>query len=65
MGSGDSMVGGYLAGLLESDDPEYALALGIAAGTATACARGLADKTTIEQLFNVTKSMTCQIEGGN
>ncbi|MBE6033057.1 MAG: 1-phosphofructokinase [Firmicutes bacterium] len=65
MGSGDSMVGGFLAGFLEKEDPEYALALGIAAGTATACSRGLAEKTTIEEFFNVTKGMTCQIEGGN
>ena len=64
MGSGDSMVAGYLAGLLETEDPEYALALGIAAGTATACSKGLAEKETIDELFHVTKSMTCQIEGG-
>lgn len=52
VGAGDSMVAGFLAGWHERRDPAYALALGAAAGSATAFADGLAGKKEIEQIFS-------------
>ena len=51
VGSGDSMVAGFLAGCEESDDPEYALKLGLAAGSASAFTRGLASGKDIRELM--------------
>lgn len=51
VGAGDSMVAGFLAGYLESNDYEYALKLGISAGSATAFSEGLADKSQIWDVF--------------
>lgn len=48
VGSGDSMVAGFLAGV--EQDYEYALTLGVAAGSATAFADGLAGKDEIMAL---------------
>ena len=48
VGSGDSMVAGFLAGMVEGY--EYALTLGIAAGSATAFSQGLAAKEDIMAL---------------
>jgi 1-phosphofructokinase len=48
VGSGDSMVAGFLAGYLKTKDYYEALALGSAAGSATAVLPGLADKKTID-----------------
>jgi len=48
VGSGDSMVAGFLAGYLQTKDYYEALALGSAAGSATAVLPGLADKKTID-----------------
>jgi len=42
VGSGDSMVAGFLAGYLQSHDYDYAIRLGSAAGSATAFSPGLA-----------------------
>ncbi len=42
VGAGDSMVAGFLAGWIETQDPVYALKLGTAAGGATAFTEGLA-----------------------
>ena len=53
VGSGDSMVAGFLAGLDEKKDMEYALRLGSAAGSASAFSRGLADGETIRKLAGV------------
>ncbi|MCR5607571.1 MAG: 1-phosphofructokinase [Lachnospiraceae bacterium] len=50
VGAGDSMVAGFVAGLLKGDY-EYALKLGTAAGGATAFSDGLATKEKIEELF--------------
>jgi 1-phosphofructokinase len=50
-GAGDSMVAGFLAGLLETDDMEYALKMGLAAGSASAFSMGLAAKAEIISLF--------------
>lgn len=51
VGAGDSMVAGFLAGVLQTGDYEYALKLGTAAGSATAFSLGLADKALIDQLL--------------
>lgn len=51
VGAGDSMVAGFLAGCLQTDDYEYALKLGTAAGSATAFSLGLADRALIDQLL--------------
>lgn len=50
VGAGDSMVAGFIAGLLNGDY-EYALKLGTAAGGATAFSDGLAAKEIIEELL--------------
>ena len=54
MGAGDSMVAGFIAGLLESGeapDYAYALSLGTAAGGATAFSEGLAGREHIMSLL--------------
>lgn len=51
VGAGDSMVAGFLAGYLESNDFEKALKLGICAGSATAFSYGLATKSEIDKLL--------------
>ncbi|MBO4390533.1 MAG: 1-phosphofructokinase family hexose kinase [Lachnospiraceae bacterium] len=52
VGAGDAMVAGFLAGLTKKDgDPEYALRLAVAAGSATAFADDLATGEEIWQLF--------------
>ena len=47
VGSGDSMVAGFLAGWMERGSYEWALALGTAAGSATAFSEGLAERAMI------------------
>ena len=49
VGAGDSMVAGFLAGYREKQDYAYALKLGTAAGSATACSPGLATAEEIER----------------
>ena len=51
VGAGDSMVAGFLAGWLQTGDYDYALRLGVAAGSATAFSLGLADKAAIDALL--------------
>ena len=51
VGSGDSLVAGFLAGYLKTGAYDYALRLGVAAGSATACSEGLADKEKILEFF--------------
>lgn len=51
VGAGDSMVAGFLAGFLETEDYSYALKLGTAAGSATAFSLGLAEKEQINELL--------------
>ena len=51
VGAGDSMVAGFLTGWLRTHDYDYALRLGIAAGSATAFSLGLADQAAIEALM--------------
>lgn len=49
VGAGDSMVAGFLAGYIKEKDYKYALRLGTAAGSATACSPGLASREEIER----------------
>ena len=51
VGAGDSMVAGFLAGYLQTEDYDHALKLGIAAGSATAFSLGLAPKALIKHLY--------------
>lgn len=60
VGAGDSMVAGFLAGYLERNDYSYALALGSAAGSATAFSEGLANKELVFRLLNEIQSEKIQ-----
>ncbi len=51
VGAGDSMLAGFLSGYLESESYENALALGIAAGSASAFSEGIADKEAVQKLL--------------
>ena len=57
IGSGDSMVAGFLAGYCKTKDYEYALKIGVAAGSASAFSTELASKNEVElilkQLYKV------------
>jgi len=54
IGSGDSMLAGYLVGLLRRDSPESAMRLALAAGAATAESDGasIARKSEVERLLS-------------
>ncbi len=52
VGAGDSMVAGFIAGVIEYGDYEKALKLGTAAGGATAMSMGLGTKEMIMDLYN-------------
>ena len=52
VGAGDSMVAGFLAGYLETQDYEYSFINGLCAGSASAFKTGLATKEEIEELKN-------------
>lgn len=49
VGAGDSMLAGFLAGMIKENDYNYALKLGTAAGGATAFSDGLCTKEKIEE----------------
>ncbi len=51
VGCGDSMVAGFIAGYLKSNDYEYALKLGTVCGSATAFSNSLATKEEIEKII--------------
>ncbi len=51
VGAGDSMVAGFVAGMLKENDYDYALKLGTASGSATAFSIGLASKAQIDELL--------------
>ena len=51
VGSGDSMVAGFVAGYEKTGDYGYALKLGSACGNATAFLQGLATREKIEELL--------------
>ena len=55
VGAGDSMVAGFLAGYLDTGDYKYALKLGSAAGSATACSPWLATKKDIDEIMRSVK----------
>ena len=58
VGSGDSMVAGFITGYLKYKDYEKALKLGIASGSASAFSKDLATKEEImEQLLNIEKGV--------
>ena len=52
VGCGDSMVAGFIAGYLETQDYSYALKLGTACAGATAFSDGLAEKCGIEKILS-------------
>ena len=47
------MVAGFVSGYISSENYEYALKLGSAAGSATAFSEELADKAKIDELFSL------------
>ena len=51
VGSGDSMIAGFLAGYEQTKDFSYALRLGTACGNATAFSPGLADRRKIDEVM--------------
>ena len=51
VGAGDSLVAGFAAGWQRYGDMAQALRLGIACGSATACAEGLADSAGVEAML--------------
>lgn len=53
VGAGDSMVAGFLAEYLQSEDYEKALQMGVCAGSATAFSEGLAKR---EEIYNILNS---------
>lgn len=53
VGSGDSMVAGFVAGYTDTGDYEYALKLGTACGNATANLPGLATKDKIKEMLDM------------
>ena len=53
VGSGDSMVAGFIAGYIKSGDYGYALKLGSACGNATAFLPGLATRAKIDELIKL------------
>ncbi|MGN1130971.1 MAG: PfkB family carbohydrate kinase, partial [Ruminococcus sp.] len=52
VGSGDSMVAGFIAGYLSEKDYDYALKLGTACGCATAFLPGLATREKIKETLS-------------
>lgn len=50
VGAGDSFLAGFLAG--EANSPQFALALGVAAGSATASCDGIADGALVMEVFS-------------
>lgn len=52
IGAGDSLVAGFLAGIIENDDMRHAFRLGVAAGSASAFSAELATKQDVEQIYN-------------
>ncbi|MBQ7563087.1 MAG: 1-phosphofructokinase family hexose kinase [Lachnospiraceae bacterium] len=53
VGSGDSMVAGFIAGYLERSDYEDAFIMGLAAGSASAFIEGLASGDEIRQMYRL------------
>ena len=51
VGAGDSMVAGFLAGRMESDDLEHAFKMAVAAGSASAFSAGFATRQDVMRLY--------------
>ena len=51
VGAGDSMVAGFLAGYYKTKDYEYALKMGVSAGSASAFSVNLATKEEVDSIF--------------
>lgn len=51
VGAGDSMVAGFMAGFMESQDYEHAFRMGVAAGSASAFSEYLATREEVEELY--------------
>ena len=56
VGSGDSMVAGFIAGYEQTNDYSYSFMLGTACGNATAFSRGLATREKINEILNLLSS---------
>lgn len=54
VGAGDSMIAGFLKGIIDKNDTKYALKLATACGSATAFSKGLANYDTITSVFSKT-----------
>ncbi len=52
VGSGDSLLAGFISGFISTNNPRTALKLGVAAGSATAASEGLASKSAIMEIFS-------------
>lgn len=59
VGAGDSMVAGFLAGWLLSDDYEEAFRMGLATGSASAFSEKLATKEEVEAVYQATWQKLC------
>ncbi len=51
VGAGDSMVAGFLAGWLKTQDYDYAFRMGVSAGSASAFSETLAERKEIEKIY--------------
>ena len=51
VGAGDSMVAGFIAGFIKTNDFKEAFKMGVATGSASAFSEGLATKDTVYQLL--------------
>lgn len=58
VGCGDSMVAGFLAGIICKNDYKYALRLGTACAAATAFSEGIAEKNQIENICKKTQLLS-------
>lgn len=59
VGSGDSMVAGFLTGYMEQGEILHAFRMGIAAGSASAFSEGFASRAETEQLYCTIHSISC------
>ncbi|WP_346699084.1 1-phosphofructokinase [Catenibacillus scindens] len=63
VGSGDSMVAGFLAGWLKEQNYQYAFHMGISAGSASAFSENLATKEEIEKVYRQVVQMQSESDG--
>ena len=60
VGAGDSMVAGFLAGWMKSQDYKEAFRMGVACGSASAFSEYLADSEMIEKVYNQVQVNECK-----